>query len=231
MDFLDITDGLCKVIPRLQSLFTNLLQGNCTRDKQGKFVTIPITWNKYAQSAFDKIKELLSIWIYRAGCHNTDADALSRIPRNIHLKAPAVSAICQVHQIDVGPLVESIGMSFSNEHVSDSDTDHGLNMLYSQGNVSMSKMSNTDWIQQQKNDEILRPVIQLVQDGMKPVVMPEGIHPLSKRILNEWDRLHLQNGILYRESQRDDQSNFQLFLPLSLRSELLQGIHDNNGCY
>ena len=39
---------------------TSLLQGNCTRDKQGRFATIPIIWNKDAQSGFEKLKEVLS---------------------------------------------------------------------------------------------------------------------------------------------------------------------------
>ena len=158
--------------------------------------------------------------MYRAGRHNIDADSLSRIPRNIHLEAPVVTALCQVHQVDVGSLVESIGMSSSDEHISDKD--HGLNTctLFSQENVGISQMSTADWIECQKNDEILSPIVEFVQNDTKPDVVPHDIHPLSKRILHEWDRLHLPNGVLYRKSQQDDQSKYQLFLPLSLRGEL-----------
>ena len=319
---------------------TSLLQGNCTRDKQCRFATILIIWNKDAQSGFEKLKEVLSCppvlayadyslpcvvntdaslnglgailyqtqngqqrpiafasrglkpdennypahkleflalkwavsekfhdylyghsfkvqtdnnpltyimttaklhatghrWLadlasydfnikYRAGRHNIDADSLSRIPRNIHLEAPVVTALCQVHQVDVGSLVESIGMSSSDEHISDND--HGLNM--SQENVGISQISTADWIECQKNDEILSPIVEFVQNDTKPDVVPHDIHPLSKRIRHEWDCLHLQNGVLYRKSQQDDQSNYQLFLPLSLRGELLRGLHDDNG--
>ncbi|KAI5089291.1 hypothetical protein C0J45_20699, partial [Silurus meridionalis] len=53
----------------------------------------------------------------------------------------------------------------------------------------------------------------------------EGMSGLTRKLLHEWNQLHLENGVLYRQTPERK----QLVLPTKYRSVALKHLHDNMG--
>lgn len=154
---------------------------------------------------------------YKTGATNIDADALSRKPsRNIDahnysqeevktIMSPSTYAVdCMAIQMD-----------------------QGLQLVQAASQLSAS----VDWKQAQSQDPVLRVVLDYVLGGESPsrrqrAGLPSGV----LRLLKDWSKLTIKEGILFRRRQGDDGSErMQLILPEAHRGLVCKMLHDDMG--
>lgn len=141
---------------------------------------------------------------YRPGIHNKDADALSRMPMSID----AVKSVC--NKINIA-YIESFGVPETVELL--------------QTDLQMNVCQDIDWSQLQHEDEEIRPWIDRVQSGEKPKKDQFPNSPL----LRMFDKLCVEEGILYRKVSLNDQEVKQLVLPRVQVPTVLKLLHDEMG--
>ncbi len=196
---------------------------------------------------------------YRAGSRNQDADGLSRWPQaeipddletqkereiirqfthqhlieepSMVVSEEAVKAICERHQIGQScddpdllhpsvTLVESLTV----------DVD-ALPQAFQQDDAyqitKIPQLSEESLRERQRTDPEVGIVIQQLESKEKPRLktIPPELIPWFK----EWNRLELRNGILFRRSQEQKDSSYQLALPADLRNMVLKELHDEMG--
>uniref|UniRef100_A0A8C6PSX4 Gypsy retrotransposon integrase-like protein 1 n=3 Tax=Nothobranchius TaxID=28779 RepID=A0A8C6PSX4_NOTFU len=195
---------------------------------------------------------------YRAGTQNVDADGLSRRLHDkpednskfteecqrldefrshllssvkeveLQLQAEAVKATCQKHMVldetdSPCGLVQSLAMSaaaipdlFQLEDNSDSF-------------FAVPKYNHADLVSLQRKDPTIGRVIQLLMTDNKPPTDTIAEPPVVLNLLREWKRFEFQNDLLYRRRQLGPETSLQLVLPDSLRSTVMQSLHDDMG--
>ena len=141
---------------------------------------------------------------YRPGINNQDADALSRMP----MSKESVKSICK--KLDIAN-IESFG--------SPDTTD------IAQIDLNMDVYMDLDWKELQHQDSNIRPLIEKVMSGEKPKKSQKPCSPLLKM----FDRLCVEDGILYRKVNLQDQDKKQLILPSVKVPTVLQLLHDEMG--
>lgn len=164
---------------------------------------------------------------YRPGKQNADADTLSRYPVDItdHLSdytetvpSEVVSALWQgskaVTEEEV-PWVASLTLY--------SASDGEEEMLKGQ---MVSPIAQEDIRASQQDDISIKEVIKLKESSWIPNskeknVMTKG----TRRLVQEWNKLVVEEGILYRHSG----NRKQLVLPEKLKPLVLKNLHDNMG--
>ena len=152
--------------------------------------------------------------------HNIDADALSRIPRELkdtraepeNIPINVVEAICSA--VLVSP-------AFMNSLSINPETVDYLDIPYS-GTSLFQRKENIQ--EEQLKDETLKPFLLHFRDNT----------PLTKKHLSCSDQLLLfrninKDGILYRKRIVQGETRFQLIIPCSLRKSVLAGTHDDVG--
>lgn len=159
---------------------------------------------------------------YRPGKRNADADMLSRYPLDLQQQIgeytetvlpQVVLAVWQgskaVQNNDV-PWVAVLHLS-SNENES---------------NGSILSMTPKDIKTAQQEDESIKEVITLKLKGWTPNEKDKlTMSKRTRRLLYEWKKLEVDNGLLYRTTER----NKQLVLPEQLKSMVLKSLHDDTG--
>ena len=151
---------------------------------------------------------------YKAGKANGDADGLSRNPVTLH--ADAINAICMSVTANVPP-IECLAVGAVPQPADDSTT-------------STDKLNQISWLQEQQQDETIARVTDLVRSSFRP--REEEIRRESKNVqkyLREWNRLYLEDGILFRTASLDGQPVRQLVIPESHKTITFQGIHSEVG--
>ncbi|KAI8517499.1 hypothetical protein Bbelb_035160 [Branchiostoma belcheri] len=164
---------------------------------------------------------------YRPGKSNVNADVLSRLPAykgNSYDKVEVVTAevakICCENY--VAPPSEPLSVTLA--EIAGASPFEPMQTL--------PGFSQADLAQQQRDDPILDRVIHFVGRGRKPDRRErEGEHREVNRILGQWDRLELRNGILYRRSfsRKADQAVKQAVLPVALRKDVFTQVHSRSG--
>jgi hypothetical protein len=154
------------------------------------------------------------------GKSNTVADSLSRLDRDHQeLFSDAVKAICDAILVAPScPSAESILMSQSLDDLVDGN-DLGLN-----------EFCDVSWSDEQKRDIDIARVIELKRVGQK--LTKRQISKESRyvrKLLYDWNRLIMKNGILYRVSNMNSETTYQLVLPVDYREVVLKGLHDDAG--
>lgn len=151
---------------------------------------------------------------YRPGKRNADADALSRHPTitdNV-CKVPqdSVQAVCSAHIITF-PLIESLPVSAS---------------LIEHPEVSIPDLTSIDIKRAQCQDPNLLFWINVVEEGRKP--RKEEIHKsyFNTVMLQNYHRLLLKDGILYREIKYEDEVKHQLIVPNNIVEDVLYFSHN-----
>ena len=78
----------------------------------------------------------------------------------------------------------------------------------------------------QRGDPVISPVVTLKETNSTLTSdMRREVSGLTRKLLHEWEKLHLRDGLLYREtSQRS-----QLVLPSQYRAMVLKHLHDDMG--
>ncbi|KAG1939020.1 interleukin-1 receptor accessory protein-like 1-A [Pimephales promelas] len=143
-----------------------------------------------------------------------------------------VAAICQsslirsccsadYNQLDV-TLVESLSIHaniipdcFAEEE------SHGLPVI--------SPLTHTDLKEEQRADPAIREVIYQLETGEKVSSTVREELPELPLLLREWNRLQLEDGVLYRRRQDEDKLVLQLVLPPVLRPTILKSLHSDMG--
>ncbi len=193
--------------------------------------------------------------IYRSGKQNQDADGLSRRPhgelvndmvsqkeqeriqqfaskhlgegKGVIIDCAVVQAVCDKHlvqQEDGTPvaLVESLTIEqeaipgcFAQEMTGDTS--------------AVPNLTGIDLQREQREDVILNQVISHMEQGQLPCRAVRYECPDISLLLREWNRLELKEGVLYRRRQWNDQTNYQLVLPVKFRAMVLESLHDQMG--
>lgn len=160
---------------------------------------------------------------YRPGKSNADADTLSRqpLPINNHLNEYTETMLPDV--------VSAIWQG--DKAVRDNDVSW-VAALQLQSSVDDTAPEGTPVITPesvraaQKEDAPISEVINLKKTGWKPQDKGKGqMGRETRRLIHEWNRLRLDEGILYRQTGQRK----QLVLPTKLKATVLRHLHDDMG--
>ena len=146
---------------------------------------------------------------YRKGSLNSDGDGLSRRPQ---LFSDAVKAIC-LAAVSAVPLAYSVS-----DHIDPTKDSMPENL------------HNIDWREEQRQDQTLGRVIELVESSFQPRGEESSREPVEvQKFMREWKRLHLEDDILYRTAFLDGEEVRQLVVPEHFKDIALIGVHDDVG--
>lgn len=160
---------------------------------------------------------------YRPGKNNSDADGLSRLSDTKQIDSSGagliipscIKAICQTLQQQ--PYVESLVLDDNFENLEDS------------GSSLKIVTKHINWAKEQDKDETLRFWKKVVRSGRKP--RPDEIYAkFLPHVLNRnFDRLFIENNILFKEIKIDDEIRKQLVVPANQIDFVLTEIHNKFG--
>ncbi|KAK3726814.1 hypothetical protein QZH41_019605 [Actinostola sp. cb2023] len=166
--------------------------------------------------------------VYRSGKKNRDADALSRRPyederviKNDAIKAISQSLCAENHQI---PKIENIFNDIEG-------IDDAFGLCH-QIHCSAPTLSVEDLNSLQDKDRVLGKIKAYLELGRKPTRRETRNEEKEVlRVLKFWDRLYLNEGIIYKRSKTGPQGEDVLLLlvPEALKEKALTGIHDEVG--
>ena len=162
---------------------------------------------------------------YRPGKANGDADTLSRCPLDINkyvtectqeLPREAVTATwggCRAgEQGDVAWIAAlALAQSAQNEPSSREAVTP----------IDLAELQNA-----QRTDPVIGEILKL-KESNKPLTddMKQSVRGTGRKMMHEWSRLHIENGVLYRKTAERQ----QLVLPASFKPLVLKHLHDDMG--
>lgn len=169
---------------------------------------------------------------YKAGKTNIDADLLSRNPpRPDPLRNARQTVTSSMVTATIQGVTEMRAPDTSYVEVTGHDGDLHLPTSPEQvGNSSHSLSEPPDWHREQRLDPIIRRVTQILESGNCPTLRQrKQEHPVVQKLLREWDKLTLINGILYRKRMTLEEEVKQLVLPPRYYTFALGQLHNQNG--
>lgn len=90
-------------------------------------------------------------------------------------------------------------------------------------------LSEDELKEKQRSDPAIEEVIAQIETGQTPPPTLRAELPELPLLLGEFNRLELQNGVLYRRKQDGPRTTFQLVLPQELRAMVFESLHTNMG--
>ena len=148
---------------------------------------------------------------YRSGKVNIDADILSRMESGV------VKAICTSTVVSDCPKAECVFLSQNTEPL-----DFSLSLGPS--------FSDINWADEQKADRNISQVLDIYLAGHKPTKRQMSQKPREvRRILSNWNKLSMRDGVMYRLYDLNGEKIHQLVLPEVYRDIALVGLHDDVG--
>ena len=167
---------------------------------------------------------------YRCGVSNTEADALSRIkwPEAISEKLDTENGCMDTHVINA-ILTGAVSKSSLIESVSCS-----TDVIPTELDKNTSKLSNINWMKEQRLDPNLGVIIRLIESGQLFKRKLQGKDSTElKSFLRNKRCLKLVKDVLYRKSYSDNSTTkktlWQLVVPKHFRERALFGCHDDVG--
>ena len=109
---------------------------------------------------------------------------------------------------------------------------HHVQQLQPAGQDTLPSLTLLELEDHQHQDPAISKVLPFVVRGRRPSRRERyGMETRSLAVLKHWERLKIQDGILYRETRDpvSKQRRLQLVLPVSLRDIALEGVHDLAG--
>lgn len=78
----------------------------------------------------------------------------------------------------------------------------------------------------QRTDQVIGEVLK-IKDSNKTLTddMKRSVRGSSRKMLHEWTKLHIEDGVLYRKTAE----RRQLVLPATFKSRVLKHLHDDMG--
>ena len=167
---------------------------------------------------------------YRCGVSNTEADALSRIkwPEALSEKLDTENGCMDTHVINA-ILTGAVTKSSLIESVSCS-----TDVIPTELDKNTSKLSNINWMKEQRLDPNLGVIIRLIESGQLFKRKLQGKDSTElKSFLRNKRCLKLVKDVLYRKSYSDNSTTkktlWQLVVPKHFRERALFGCHDDVG--
>ena len=167
---------------------------------------------------------------YRCGVSNTEADALSRIkwPEALSEKLDTENGCMDTHVINA-ILTGAVTKSSLIESVSCS-----TDVIPTELDNNTSKLSNINWMKEQRLDPNLGVIIRLIESGQLFKRKLQGKDSTElKSFLRNKRCLKLVKDVLYRKSYSDNSTTkktlWQLVVPKHFRERALFGCHDDVG--
>ena len=167
---------------------------------------------------------------YRCGVSNTEADALSRIkwPEALSEKLDTENGCMDTHVINA-ILTGALTKSSLIESVSCS-----TDVIPTELDKNTSKLSNINWMKEQRLDPNLGVIIRLIESGQLFKRKLQGKDSTElKSFLRNKRCLKLVKDVLYRKSYSDNSTTkktlWQLVVPKQFRERALFGCHDDVG--
>ena len=167
---------------------------------------------------------------YRCGVSNTEADALSRIkwPEAISEKLDLDNGCMDTHVINA-ILTGAVSKSSLIESVSCS-----TDVIPTELDKTTSKLSNINWMKEQRLDPNLGVIIRLIESGQLFKRKLQGKDSTElKSFLRNKRCLKMNKDVLYRKSYSDNSTTkktmWQLVVPKLFRERALSGCHDDVG--
>ena len=147
---------------------------------------------------------------YRSGKSNSDADGLSRLPRE-EISQDSIRALCSMRSAQ--PYVETLCMS--------------RNVLPDEIDFT-SEIIPQDWRNHQRQDAVIGLFLRAVTNKTKPsptdISCKEG-----KTLLRDFHKLTIKRGALYRKTMDGADEVLQLVLPQKFRNVALTSAHNDMG--
>ena len=167
---------------------------------------------------------------YRCGVSNTEADALSRIkwPEALSDNVDIDNGCMDTHVINA-ILTGAVTKSSLIESVS-----CNTKVIPTELGKDTGKLSNIDWIKEQRLDPNLGVIIKLIESGQLTKRKLQGKDPSEvKSFLRNKKSLKLVKDVLYRKSYSDNSTSkktlWQLVVHKLFRERALLGCHDDVG--
>ena len=152
---------------------------------------------------------------YKAGKTNVEADALSRLGKDNYQQIPMEVVKAIATSVQLGDLTDFIPTS-------------DLIITKSLQAASTTTMSNTQWEHEQRNDPIIRQVLDALIYKKKFSNYDDN---QVKALLRHRERLVIRNKLLYRKyiDSATASEILQFILPQQYRLQALRACHDNVG--
>lgn len=161
---------------------------------------------------------------YRPGKNNIDADTLSRIPLDID---NYVEKCTEELSQDV------LHATWEGSRAAQKKDVAWIAALYTssadvipQPHSLLPEISREELAKAQREDPGIGEIMKLKEvNNVLTDEVRRSVSGLTRKLLHEWSQLHLENGVLYRQTPERK----QLVLPTKYRSVALKHLHDNMG--
>ena len=94
---------------------------------------------------------------------------------------------------------------------------------------SLAPLPRVDWKERQKADPVLAQLQSCLAKGKRPCFNPMSRNVQTQVLSQEFNKMVLKDGVIYRKCQIKDQDRCQLVLPSEYREAVLKGLHDDAG--
>ncbi|MEW8545658.1 MAG: DDE-type integrase/transposase/recombinase, partial [Candidatus Thiodiazotropha sp.] len=95
--------------------------------------------------------------------------------------------------------------------------------------LQSTALSDYDWVKAQRADPCISKVLALVRSGQRPKAQLVESEHIDRRFLRDWDKLVIEDDILFRHASVDGQNWKQLVLPKELQDIVFRSYHDDLG--
>ncbi|CAI5670877.1 unnamed protein product [Oreochromis niloticus] len=161
---------------------------------------------------------------YRPGKTNIDADTLSRVPLDVNNLTSACTE--ELSQEVVRAAWEGARVAQQKEVAWAAVLLASSQDVMLQPGAALQEVKPDDLRQAQRDDPTMKEVIRLKESNVRlSESIRRSLEGSARKLLREWDRLHLENGILYRRTPERK----QLVLPLLYQPMVLKHLHDQMG--